>query len=158
MPSEASSSKDSNLKIIALVAAFLLISLVAVLFYYQNYMKSDTTTNQTTSTSYDSDTWTTHTSKTHGYSISYPKTWTKVVTATSPDSSGHEIVLFNLKDTDSRDNGKPNIILTAGAPSGACTDVEDGSCKELSDSVFVSIAANGDQATIDAVLETFKTN
>lgn len=158
MPSE-NSKKDSNFKIIALIAVFLLISLVAVLYYYQ---KSSQTTGtgqkETQTTTDDKKALVTYTSKTHGYSISYPKSWTKVEAATSTNSSGLEIILLNLSDNQSRSNGKPNIIITAGAPKDSCSAIEDQTCKNLSDTIFASVKANGDQTAIDEVLSTFKLN
>lgn len=156
MPSEDAANKDSNLKIIAFVAIFLIIALVAVLFYYQSFQNGNKTTSKTTTS--NTNDWVTYTSKTHGYSISYPKSWQKVVAATSTDSSGPEIILLNLTDNEGRDNGKPNIIITAGAPADVCSEIKDQTCRELGNNVFASIQANGDQAIIDQVLNTFKTN
>ena len=160
MPSEDTTNKESNLKIIALVAIFLIVALVAVLFYYQSFQKENkteetTTSKTTTSTTND---WVTYTSKTHGYSISYPKTWQKVVAATSTNASGPEIILLNLTDNEGRDNGKPNIIITAGAPADVCSEIKDQTCRQLGNNVFASIQANGDQALVDKVLNTFETN
>ena len=155
MPSDQPAKKDSNLKIIALVAIFLLVALLAVLFYYQNYLSGKKTSDYSSDTT-DSSQWFTYTSATHGYSISYPKDWSKVETSKATNSSGLEIVLLNLTDNESRSNGKPNIILTAGVPADYCSAIED--CKDLGSNVFAQYRANGDQATIDKVLETFKTN
>jgi hypothetical protein len=162
MPSEdTKSSKTSNTAIIALVAIFLIIALIAVLFYYQNNRNtSNSTTNsssgtqQTTTT--DSNSWETYTSANHGYSISYPKTWTKTEAAQSPDVAGLEIILLNFTDQEGRDNGKPNIMITAGGPDGFCDGIEN--CKDLGGKIYATYKANGDQATIDEVLKTFKLN
>lgn len=159
MPTEDTDQKmGSNTKLVALVAVFLLILLLALVLYYQNYSSSKGSSGYSSETAASSNDGelTTYTSKTHKYSISYPKTWTKVEAATSTDSSGLEIILLNLTDKESRENGKPNIIITAGGPADFCSTIED--CKDLGNNIFATYKANGDQAAIDQVLETFKTN
>lgn len=180
MPSEDTAKKDSNFKIIALVAVFLLASIIAILFYYYNYATKDSSSNsgQESNYTYNDNTWTTYISKTHGYSISYPKTWSKSEIATSNESSGDEIILLNLTDRESRSNGKPNLIIYAGSDAVFCDPATISTCKEetvnlnsgtakkytiaedityvFSNGVWIFAAANGDQTTIDDVIKTYK--
>lgn len=122
---------------------------------------------------------TTYTSKSHGYSVTYPESWTKE--GQSAEGSSGEIVLLNLKDREKRDNGKPNIIIYAGATIDFCNAPEEANlCKEETitvngsevkkftsnetDDVYYDMGggilfftrANGDQRAIDDVVQSFR--
>lgn len=180
MPSE-NTKKDAT-KIIALVAGFLFLALVAILVYTQVSFKGDELTENKTSqeTTNSPDELTTYTSKNHGFSISYPKSWTKSTGATSGQAGNAEIILLNLTDRETRNNGKPNMIIYAGSPIDFCDSTEAPICKEetltvsgltikkynniqtkdifydMGEGVFIFATANGDQETIDKVINTYK--
>lgn len=181
MPSET--SRKESTKLFALIAVFLLVVLVAILFYTLTLKKDNSnkaTNNQSSSTETSNEGWQIFTSQKHGFSISYPNSWTKTTGATTGQASNAEIILLNLTDRETRDNGKPNMIVYAGATIDFCNSGDIPICNEtnlivngievkkyndletgdifydMGNGVLIFTTANGDQATIDKVINTYK--